>query len=76
MTHMFNIVSILIGLVVLVLTLLGLIPLLGWLNWIGLIIGAVGLLFGLLSRHRTGLWFNLILMAVAGFRLFLGGGIL
>ena len=73
---MFNIVSILIGLVVLLLTLVGLIPFLGWLNWLGLIIGAVGLLFGLLSRHKAGLWLNLILMAVAGFRLFLGGGIL
>jgi len=73
---MFNFVSVLIGLVVLLLTVLGLIPLLGWLNWIGLTIGAVGLLFGLLSRHRSGLYFNLILMAVACFRLFLGGGIL
>ncbi len=71
---MFNLVSILIALIVLVFTVLGLIPFFGWLNWIGLVIGAVGVLFGLISRHRSGLWLNIILMAIAGFRLFIGGG--
>lgn len=76
MTPMFNVISILIGVILLVVTLVALVPLLGWLNWLGLLIGAVGLLFGALSRNKAGLILNLILMAVAAFRLFLGGGIL
>ncbi len=71
---MFNVISILIGVVLLVITLVGL--LLGVLNWIGLLIGAVGVLFGALSRNKAGLILNLVLMAIAAFRLFLGGGIL
>lgn len=39
-------------------------------------IGAVGLLFGALSKNKAGLTLNLVLMAIAAFRLFLGGGIL
>lgn len=71
---MFNVISILIGVVLLVITLVGL--LLGVLNWIGLLIGAVGVLIGALSRNKAGLILNLVLMAIAAFRLFLGGGIL
>lgn len=71
---MFNVISILIGVVLLVITLVGL--LLGVLNWIGLLIGAVGVLFGALSRNKAGLILNLVLMVIAAFRLFLGGGIL
>ncbi len=73
---MFNLLSILIGLILLVVTLVGLVPILGWLNWIGLLIGAVGVLFGALSRSKAGFWLNIVLMCIAGFRLFLGGGIL
>ncbi|HEX7694661.1 MAG TPA: hypothetical protein VF409_09235 [Sphingomonas sp.] len=73
---MFNLISIVIGVVLLVVTLVALIPLLGWLNWLGLLIGAVGVLFGALSRNKAGLIINLVLMAIAAFRLFLGGGIL
>jgi hypothetical protein len=76
MTPMFNLISIVIGVILLVVTLVALIPLLGWLNWLGLLIGAVGLLFGALSRNKAGLTLNAVLMAVAVFRLFLGGGIL
>ncbi|QDZ06643.1 hypothetical protein FPZ24_03445 [Sphingomonas panacisoli] len=71
-----NIVSILIGLVLLVFVLVGLIPLLGWLNWIALLIGAVGVLIGALSRHKAGMIFNIVLLAIAILRLSLGGGIL
>jgi hypothetical protein len=71
---MFNLISILIAVVLLVVTLVGL--LLGVLNWIGLLIGAVGVLFGALSKNKAGLIINLVLMAIAAFRLFLGGGIL
>ena len=73
---MFNLISIVIGVILLVVTLVALVPLLGWLNWLGLLIGAVGVLFGALSRNKAGLVINLVLMAVAAFRLFLGGGIL
>jgi len=73
---MFNVLSIVIGVILLVVTLVALIPFLGWLNWLGLMIGAVGLLFGALSKNKAGLTLNLVLMAIAAFRLFLGGGIL
>ncbi|WP_296616211.1 hypothetical protein [Sphingomonas sp.] len=39
-------------------------------------IGAFGVLFGALSKNKAGLTINLVLMAIAAFRLFLGGGIL
>jgi hypothetical protein len=71
---MFNLISIIIGVVLLIVTLIGL--LLGVLNWVGLLIGAVGVLFGALSKNKAGLILNLVLMAIAAFRLFLGGGIL
>lgn len=71
---MFNLISIIIGVVLLIVTLVGL--LLGVLNWVGLLIGAVGVLFGALSKNKAGLILNLVLMAIAAFRLFLGGGIL
>jgi len=73
---MLNVLSIVIGVILLVVTLVALIPFLGWLNWLGLLIGAVGLLFGALSKNKAGLIINLVLMAIAAFRLFLGGGIL
>lgn len=71
-----NIVSILIGLVLLVVVAIGLVPFLGWLNWIALVIGAVGVLIGALSRHKAGLIFNMVLLLIAILRLSLGGGIL
>ena len=73
---MLNLVSILIGIVLLVFVLVGLIPFLGWLNWLGLVIGAVGVLVGALSRHRAGLIFNIVLLLIAVWRLSMGGGII
>ncbi len=73
---MLNLVSILIGIVLLVFVLVGLVPLLGWLNWLGLVIGAIGVLIGALSRHKAGLVFNIVLMLIAVWRLSMGGGIL
>ena len=72
---MLNLVSILIGVVLLVFVLIGLIPFLGWLNWLALVIGAVGVLIGALSRHKAGLIFNIVLLVIAAWRLSLGGGI-
>jgi len=73
---MLNLVSILISVVLLVFVLVGLIPFLGWLNWLALVIGAVGVLIGALSRHKSGLIFNIVLVAIAILRLSAGGGIL
>lgn len=73
---MLNLVSILIGIVLLVFVVVGLIPFLGWLNWLALVIGAVGVLIGALSRHKAGLIFNIVLMLIAVWRLSMGGGLL
>jgi hypothetical protein len=73
---MLNLVSILIGLVLTLVVLIGLPPFLGWVNWLALIIGAFGVLVGALSRHKSGMIFNIILLVIAAWRLSLGGGIL
>ncbi len=73
---MLNLVSILIGLVLLAFVLVGLVPLLGGLNWLALMIGAVGVLIGALSRHKAGMIFNIVLLLIAAVRLSIGGGII
>ncbi|MBN8807915.1 MAG: hypothetical protein J0I47_06730 [Sphingomonas sp.] len=73
---MFNIVSIAIGLLLTVVVLVGLPPFLGWINWLALVIGAVGVLIGALSRHKAGMIFNIVLLLIAAGRLSLGGGII
>ena len=72
---MLNLASILIGIVLFVFVLVGLVPFLGWLNWLALVIGAVGVLLGALSRHKAGLIFNIVLLLIAAWRLSMGGGI-
>jgi hypothetical protein len=73
---MLNLISILIGVALLAFVLVGLIPFLGWLNWLALVIGAVGVLIGALSRHKAGLIFNIVLLLIAAVRLSMGGGII
>lgn len=73
---MFNIISILIGVIGLFFTFIGLVPLLGWTNWLILPFVGVGALFGLVSSHKSGLYFCLIVMAISALRLSLGGGII
>lgn len=73
---MLKLVSLIIALVVFAITLAGLVPLLGWLNWIGLLLGTLGGFTGALSKNKAGLVVNAMLMSIAAFRLFLGGGIL
>jgi hypothetical protein len=70
-----NLVSTLIGLVALAAALVGLIPLLGWLNWFVIPVVAVGLVLGLLSNKTSGRNINLVVLAIAAFRLFMGGGL-
>lgn len=71
---MLNILSIIIGLIALVFAIPGLIPLLGWLNWLAVFIGVIGLAVGALSSSNGGRNFNIIVLIVAGLRLFVGGG--
>jgi hypothetical protein len=71
-----NLISILIGFVALVLALVGLIPLVGIVNWIAIPIALVGLIIGNFADSKSGRNFNLIVLAIAAVRLFLGGGLL
>ena len=72
---MFNIVSLLIGIVAAPLVALAFLPLLGWALWLILPLPAVGLVFGIVSRHRTGLRLNGVLLAIGMLRLLIGHGI-
>ena len=65
---MLNLISILIGIVALPGALVAFMPLLGWLYWFVLPVAIVGLLFGVLSRGRTGRNLNLIVIVVGVLR--------
>jgi hypothetical protein len=69
-----NLISALIGIVALVAALVGFIPFLGWLNWLVIPVAAIGLVLGLFSDKTTGR--NLAVLAIAMFRLFIGGGLI
>ena len=71
-----NLVSTLIGIVALLAALVAFIPLLGWLNWLVIPVVAIGLVLGLLSDKTTGRNINLTVLAIAMFRLFIGGGLI
>jgi len=71
-----NIISILIGILVLVAGLVAFIPLLGWLYWIVIPVAVIGAVVGALSKHRTGLVLNILLIVVFGIRWWMGGFIL
>lgn len=73
---MLNIVSILIGLVALVIAIPALIPIVSLMNWIAFPIALVGFVVGLLSSKNTGRNLNLVILIVAGLRLFLTGGLI
>jgi len=73
---MLNIVSILIGLVALVIAIPALIPIVSLMNWIAFPIALVGFVIGLLSSKNTGRNLNLVILIVAGLRLFLTGGLI
>lgn len=73
---MLNILSLLIGLVAGVIAVFGIIPFIGWANWFVIPIAGLGLLLGLLSRHREGQILNIVVIAVALVRLSLGGGLI
>ena len=68
-----NTLSLIIGVVAL---LLAIIPLLGWANWIIIPLAIVGLAFGAMSDRTSGRNLNIVVIAAALLRLWLGGGIL
>ncbi len=71
-----NLISALIGIVALVAALIAFIPLLGWLNWLVIPVAVIGLVLGLLSDKTTGRNVNLVVLVLATFRLFIGGGLI
>ncbi|MDB5702708.1 MAG: hypothetical protein JWL66_2907 [Sphingomonadales bacterium] len=71
---MFNLISILVGLVALLLAIPSFLPFLGWGNWLVIPIAVVGLIFGVISSHRSGRNLNIIVILVGVGRLMLGGG--
>jgi len=74
--HMFNVLSILIGLLSLVIVIPATIPLLGWANWVALPLIAIGIVLGQLSSSSGGRNFCLVVGLIAVVRLSLGGGII
>lgn len=71
-----NTVSLIIGVVALLLAIIAFIPLLGWANWIIIPLAIVGLAFGAMSDRTSGRNLNIVVIAAALLRLWLGGGIL
>lgn len=71
-----NALSITIGIVALILAIIAFFPLIGILNWLVLPIAVIGLVFGLLAEKTSGRNINIVVIVLALFRLFLGGGIL
>ncbi len=70
---MVNLISMLIGIVVLFAGLVAFIPLLGWIYWLVIPLGVIGVAIGALSRSRTGLILNLVLLVIFGLRWWMGG---
>ena len=71
-----NTVSLIIGVVALLLAIIAFIPLLGWANWIIIPLAIVGLAFGAMSDRTSGRNLNIVVIAAALLRLWIGGGIL
>ena len=74
-THMFNVLSYIIGLISLVIVIPATIPFLGWANWIALPLIVIGLVIGQISSSDGGRNFCLVVLLIAALRLSLGGGI-
>lgn len=75
---MLNLISILIGIVAFLIALVGVIPipLVPLLNWVALPIAIVGAAFGVMSDKNAGRNLNLLVIVVAGVRLFLTWGLI
>lgn len=73
---MLNLVSVVIGVVALVFVVIAFLPLLGWANWLVIPLAIIGAAIGAMSRGRTGLNLNILVIVIGTLRLILGGGIL
>ena len=73
---MLNVLSLLIGIVAGLIAAFGIIPFVGWANWFVIPIAGLGLVLGLISRHREGQILNLVVIAIALVRLSIGGGLI
>lgn len=73
---MLNLVSVIIGAVALVFVVIAFLPLLGWANWLVIPLAIIGAAIGAMSRGRSGLNLNLLVIVVGTLRLILGGGII
>lgn len=73
---MLNVFSIILGLIGLVLAIFALPPFMGWENWYALPFAIVGLALGVMSPKTAGRNLNLVVLAVAILRLFVGGGLI
>ena len=71
-----NTISIIIGIACFVGMCFGLIPLFGWINWAVAAGCVVGIIFGVSGEQKAGLYINVAVLAVAGLRLLLGGGVI
>lgn len=75
-THMFNVLSYIIGIISLVIVIPATIPFLGWANWIALPLIVIGLVIGQISSSDGGRNFCLVVLLIAAIRLMIGGGII
>ena len=74
---MLHTLSLVAGVVAALALLLGFLPLLGWTNWfLTLPLAILGLILGAIGKSRQGQTLNVVVLALAALRLFLGGGIL
>jgi hypothetical protein len=70
-----NVISILIGIIAAIIMVPGIVPLLGWLLWLVVLLCVVGIIFGAVSKKKSGLFICGAVLVVSLLRLFLGGGI-
>lgn len=73
---MLNFISKLWGVVTLLFAVLCLLPFLGWGNWFVIIFAIIGILIGVFSEKRGGMYLNIVALLIAFFRLIMGGGII
>ena len=73
-----NVVGVVLGIfAILIVILTAILPVIGaFFAWLALVIGVIGLVFGLLSKRTNGRNISILACLLAALRLTLGGGIL
>lgn len=71
-----NVLSILIGIVAAIIMVPGILPLLGWLQWLVVVLCVIGIIFGAVSKKKSGLFICGAVLIVSLLRLFFGGGVI